>query len=292
MMRGGMLGGWGQHGNGDGVPVELRFVDLLLIVVATVMFMAVLLTVVSAFTSGGRPDIAPRITTGSAPSALVGQHYDLTLAAVGGDDSYHWRLVMGALPDGLTLDVSGAVHGIARRAQQSSVTVEVRDGQQRSARRPLLFTAQAAGPARAHPSPPRMVSPTALLPDATVGSPYRYALGASGTPPLRWRVIGDTLPGGLALTDDGALIGNPTNDGASDFAVTVVDSTGATSSQRVRLEVQPAPSGWWGTVLNWLWHGITYLGYLLLALTLWTVVFGAAPSAGHGGLIGRFRNSR
>ncbi len=52
--------------------------------------------------------------------------------------------------------------------------------------------------------------------------------------------------------------------------------------------VQPAPSGWWGTLLTWLVRGITWLGYLLLVLTMWTIVFGAAPSEGHGGLIGWF----
>lgn len=285
-MMPGAFGGWGRRGGGDSPPVELRFVDLLLIVVATVMFMAVLLTVVSAFTSGGRPDIAPRVTTTSAPSALVGQPYDLTLAAVGGDGTFAWRLAAGTLPDGLTLGGNGMVSGVARRDQQTNATVEVRDGQHRAARQELLFTTQSSGPAPTQPSTLRVASPVALLPDATVGRPYSYMFTTSaGRPPFRWRVTGGSLPGGLALTAEGALVGAPNSDGTSDFTVLVGDGTGASTTQRVHVVVRPAPTGWWGTLLSWLWHGITYLGYLLLFLTLWTLVFGAAPTEGHGGLI-------
>ena len=57
-------------------PVELRFVDMLLIVIATLMFVAVVLSVTSAFSTrqpgGGRPVAAPQITTDSVAPAGVG----------------------------------------------------------------------------------------------------------------------------------------------------------------------------------------------------------------------------
>lgn len=103
-------------------------------------------------------------------------------------------------------------------------------------------------------------------------------------------MTGGALPSGLALTGDGALVGNPTAEVTSRFTVAVTDGTGTSTTQRVGLVVQPAPSGWWGVLLHWLWRIITWLGYLLLVLTLWTIVFGAGPSDGHRGLIHLFRN--
>jgi hypothetical protein len=287
------IGGFGRYGHRQGggpeAPVELRFVDLLLIVVATVMFMAVLLTVVSAFTSSGQPDVAPRITTTSAPSALVGEPYQLTLAALG-EGQLSWRLVQGTLPEGLALNSAGVLQGTAGRAEQQLITVGVQDSQHRGDQRQLQISTQSVGPAQRQPTRLQVTSPTILLPGGTAGQAYRYTFGAnSGTPPLRWQLSGGALPSGLSLASDGNLVGSPNDAGTGDFVVSVTDSTGASVRQQVRLEVLPAPSGWWGTFLTWLLRVITWLGYALLLLTLWTIVFGAGPSEGHRGLIHLFR---
>jgi MFS family permease len=68
-------------------------------------------------------------------------------------------------------------------------------------------------------------------------------------------------------------------------AVRVADGTGASARQQVRLVVEPAPGGWWGTVLRWTWRIVTYSGYLLVFPTLLGPVVGQGPSAGHRGLI-------
>lgn len=290
MMRG--FGGFGSHGRGRGgpeAPVELRFVDLLLIVVATVMFMAVLLTVVSALSSNGRPDVAPRITTVSAPAALTGRPYQLTLAAVG-EGTLTWQLVRGPLPSGLALDPSGVLHGTAARAEQDMVTIGVRDDQHRTDQRQLLVSTQLTGPAAPQPSALRVESPTVLLPDGIAGRPFHYAFGANAdTPPLTWRLAGGTLPAGTALAGDGSLVGNPDDAGTSDFTMSVTDATGAATRQHVRLVVQPAPAGWWGQVWTWVLRIITWIGYVLVAVVLWTIVFGTGPDPGHPGLIDMFR---
>jgi hypothetical protein len=67
----------------------------------------------------------PVVTTTSLPDAVIGEAYDETLAAAGGDGSYSdWTIVSGALPDGLVFDdATGRIHGTPTSA--GSVVLEV-----------------------------------------------------------------------------------------------------------------------------------------------------------------------
>jgi len=93
-------------------------------------------------------------------------------------------------------------------------------------------------------SPP--VVTTNSLPDGDVGTSYSATLTASGGtgPYSSWTVSSGTLPTGLTLSSSsGTITGTPTTTGASNFDVTVKDSTGAISAAKaLSITINPAPS--------------------------------------------------
>ncbi|MFC6882940.1 putative Ig domain-containing protein [Actinomadura yumaensis] len=274
-------------------PVELRFVDMLLIVIATLMFVAVVLSVTSAFSTqaeprGGKPDAAPRVETRSAPAAVAGRPYELTLAVRGGDGTYAWRTLSGALPPGLALDRSGVVRGTPAGAVSTQATVQVTDGAGTSAQRDLAFTVRPAGEGAAKAPPPRVASDVSLL-GARAGREYRHVFkGEGGTPPYTWKVAGEP-PKGLGVAPDGTLTGRPKEAGTSTFTVTMADGAGASVRQQVRMDVKPQPESLFWRMLGWLKTVVTWMGYLLVLNVVYMVLFGAPPTAGHAGLFGRRR---
>jgi Nidogen-like/Putative Ig domain len=90
------------------------------------------------------------------------------------------------------------------------------------------------------------VSTGCPLPNATLGSPYRFAFTAIGSqPPYLWSALADpgaTLPPGLGFGQDGVLSGTPAS--AGDYAFTAIvkatDEDGETTvSRRCTLTVDP-----------------------------------------------------
>jgi len=265
-------------------PVELRFVDMLLIIVATLMIVTVVLSVVSQVTTAGRPDAPPVITTESAPTAIVGQPYELTIAVRGGDGNYQWTTTGGQLPAGLSMAQDGVVVGTPRAAQTARVGVRVRDGGGRvSDARELTFAVQPSGAGDIAPPKPRITSGTTLLDDAVVGQTYRHNFtGDSGAAPYTWK-SDDRLPKGLELAPDGVLGGRPQDGGTSTFTLTMTDGDGATVRQDVRMVVQDAPESWFWSLLNWLktafmWAGLGLI-VLIIGNILWVLLFGLPPLA-------------
>lgn len=79
---------------------------------------------------------------------------------------------------------------------------------------------------------------TSSLPAATVGTPYSYALAATGgNAPYAWSLTSGNVPAGLALSSSGTVSGTPTTAGASTFAAKVLDSTGRSASSTLGLSV-------------------------------------------------------
>lgn len=261
-------------------PVELRFVDLLLIIIATLMFIAIVLSITSAFAGSDQIDVAtdeePRVMSAVLPAAVEGQHYELMLAAAGGDGSYMWAIANGRLPDGLFLSPDGTVSGVPPRQDRTQVTIEVMDGQQRSHRRELVFEVRRYGtqPEQKKISL-RVNSEIIWLPDAMGGRSYSYRFTAdSGVPPYRWTLSGGRLPKGLVLTPEGDVIGVPKHGQINTFRVTATDNAGASVAQDVRLRVMNAPPALWRRVFSWFWSLITLCGYLLILWLAWEFIRG------------------
>ncbi|MFS2293352.1 MAG: TRAP transporter large permease subunit, partial [Actinomadura sp.] len=187
--------------------------SIFMIVIATLVFAAVTLSVTSAFSTeepgGGRPATAPQITTDSVPSAIVGEEYRLILSVRGGDGAYTWSMPDGALPQGLELDGGGVVHGVPARPQTAQAKVEVTDGAGRTAQRDLVFDARPAGRADTAVRAPRIAPKVTLLDDAVAGRDYRHVFRPDqGDPPYTWRITG-APPRGLRFAPDGTLAGRP-----------------------------------------------------------------------------------
>lgn len=274
--------------SGSDVPVELRFVDMLLIIIATLMFVAVLLAMVSAFAGSAPINLTLRISTRSAPVALTGLPYELRLAAAGGDGSYSWRVAAGRLPAGMFLISDGTVSGAPVQVGSATATIEVVDGQQRSARRQIIFGVLSSGSQPAQPRlPPHVVNYAISLPVAVNGRPYRYDLLAQGgMPPYHWILAAGKLPAGFSLTAHGNLTGRPQNSGTTTFTLRLVDSAGNDVTQRVILTVRDAPLTIWQRILHWLQIIVTIIGLLvllgLIAIFLYDYIHGTPPSSDPG----------
>src|SRR3954468_3630038 len=103
-------------------PVELRFVDMLLIIIAV----TVMASVVSIRTGEGRATAKLSVATASVPVALVGKPYRVPLAASGGDGVYRWQLA-GRLPAGLRLSPAGVIEGTPAAKGSGDITVKAID---------------------------------------------------------------------------------------------------------------------------------------------------------------------
>jgi len=69
-----------------------------------------------------------QVTTSQLPDGTVAGAYSSTLSASGGSAPYTWSLLGGALPAGLTLNVSGTIAGAPTTAGVFRFTVQVSDG--------------------------------------------------------------------------------------------------------------------------------------------------------------------
>jgi uncharacterized protein (TIGR03437 family) len=182
-----------------------------------------------ALTIGVTAGAGPVISTTTLPNAMVGSPYSAPLAATGGTPPYgNWVVASGALPPGLTLNIStGVIGGIPATTSGSpfNFTVTVRDNASQISPPQALAIAVISG---------ILISPT-TLPGGTVGVPYSVQLTASNgvAPYTNWMVTSGALPAGLTLNAISGLIsGTPTaaTNGPANFTVTVQDARNSTSA--------------------------------------------------------------
>jgi len=178
----------------------------------------------------------------ATPSPLadgsVDTNYVATLTAQGGTAPYAWTVVSGALPAGLTLDVtSGVVSGPPSTAGTADFTVQVAD----SASPPAVATKSFALTIGVAALSIVTISP---LQEATVGTPYSAGFaGSGGTLPYTWAITSGALPAGLALDSaSGAVSGTPTTATTANFTIEATDALGTTASAPFALTVAPAGS--------------------------------------------------
>ncbi|MEA2603491.1 MAG: hypothetical protein QOF89_4483 [Acidobacteriota bacterium] len=177
--------GWSRGSRSSGVepPIELRFVDLFMILVTTLIFITVILSIVSAFVGkGGRSEplvrvqpspggadehrlprrveptagalaterqarpqiVAPRILL---PDARAETAYQFELRMNGGSPPFRWQLAGGKLPRGLRLSPDGAVLGVPQGKEgMSEFSVRVVDTARRRWTQPLALRIAPAPP--------------------------------------------------------------------------------------------------------------------------------------------------
>ena len=166
-----------------------------------------------------------RILSDSLPDGVVEQSYRIQLRARGGQEPYSWDLSTPSLPEGLLLDESsGEIKGTAISPGPYDFSVRVTDSSSPAETAMRYFTLVVAEP---------LLLETTSLSRAVLRFPYHMRLQArGGTLPLKWDVVGGSLPTGLYLDNlTGLLAGTPSQAGEFRFTVQVADAGGPSQAQ-------------------------------------------------------------
>ena len=176
------------------------------------------------------PIPALSITTATLPNGNVGTVYSFPLAASGGQGTYRWSISQGALPDGLTLSVSGLIGGTPGTVGTFTFGVLVADGGTRGSGRLLSITID--------PALVPLSITTASLPDVDLSIAYTSSVvAAGGKSPYSFSVASGTLPAGITLDSQGGLGGAATVAGAYPFSIQVQDSVGSKVAKSFSINV-------------------------------------------------------
>lgn len=175
-------------------------------------------------------DDAVVFVTEALPPATLTVAYEARVVADGGDRAPTLRLTQGALPRGLLFAADrGSIFGIPLEVGTFPVELEASSGGRTTRRSFDLVVVQPTVP---------LTFLTDTLPVGVVGSDYVGPVQlVGGTPPLGWRVLG-SLPPGLDLASDGAIVGTPRVAGAYPFGLEVRDNAAHTATVALSLEVR------------------------------------------------------
>jgi hypothetical protein len=175
------------------------------------------------------------ITTPSLRNGNIGQAYNEPVQATGGTGALTWSIVVGTLPQNLSLNpTTGVISGTPTAAGTSSFTVRVADTAGQVDTQALLILI--------NPATPPIITTTSLD-GGTVGLAYSQTLQATGgTGTFAWSLFGGSLPANLALSPAGTISGTPTNTGTSNFTVKVTDALSQFDTQPLSITISPVPS--------------------------------------------------
>lgn len=167
------------------------------------------------------------------PDGFFGTPYAQFLAATGGVPPYTWALGTGStLPSALTLSTDGVISGTPTQVGDSfGFVAQVTDAVGAVASRAFQISIKDAAGFLLRVA-------TTTLPEGTVGVPYAGVVTAvNGTPPYTWTALPNPV-GGITVNANGTLTGTPGFAGTFSSNFTVTDSTGATASKVLEIEVQ------------------------------------------------------
>lgn len=158
--------------------------------------------------------------------------------ATGGSAPYTWAMISGSLPDGLTLDPDGTLHGIPTTPGDTTGTIQVTDAHGFTSTQAVNMT---------------VIGITNLpLPDAVLGTDYSTIAGSKllaggGSAPYTYTVNPSDLPSWLTMDDEGQLSGTPSagDAGTATFDVTVTDALEAQCVCSVSLTVPGITVGYY-----------------------------------------------
>ncbi len=156
------------------------------------------------------------ITQASVPSGTTGQAYAQSLSGTGGQGSYTFVVVAGALPAGVSLTSAGLLSGTPTAAGTFNFTLALSDGIMPVTTRAFSLVI----------APPSVSVTPASFPGATIGAFYsQQVTAAGGTAAYGFAITSGALPPGLSLNANGLLSGTPTASGNFSFRITATDST-------------------------------------------------------------------
>jgi len=193
-------------------------------------------------------NVAVSLAAGTPPQAIVGQayNYDLKqLLTVTGDTAYDgsgvtWSVVASTLPDGLFLRNDGSIGGTPTTSGSGAITARAAYKSVTGEQTYQVVTLNVA-----------VALAAATPPQALVGLAYSYDLknlltvsgdGSYDGSGVTWTVVSSTLPAGLYLRNDGAIVGTPTATGSGSVTAraTYKGVKGEQSYQVVTLNVSVA----------------------------------------------------
>lgn len=162
------------------------------------------------------PVTPPVISTTVLNSMVVNAPFTQLLAA-SGVGPFTWSAT--GLPAGLTMAADGSLTGTPASTGSGSATITV-TSPNGSANKQFSWTVAAGAT-----SPVVLSSPA--MPAMSVGVPFTWTPGRSGSTPMTWGVSVGALPVGLAINSStGAVSGTPTAAGAFAFTLRAVNSAG------------------------------------------------------------------
>lgn len=183
---------------------------------------------VTYFSGAGTGSDPLAITTTALPDGTPGSAYSAKLDGFGGVFPYlSWSA--SGLPAGLSIDKdSGLISGvITSGVADYKVNISLTDNANTLVTKPLTIKVSSIS------------ITTTTLNSTTSGLFYTQTVATTGgTSPFAWTISGGTLPAGLAIDPlTGVISGIPTSSVTSNFTVNVTDSSGATSSKPLSIQV-------------------------------------------------------
>jgi flagellar hook assembly protein FlgD len=173
---------------------------------------------------------APGFSSGAPSQATVGTAYGFDFTA-SGSPAPSFQLASGTLPDGLSVDPDGHLHGTPSVAGSFTFSVAATNSAGSATAGPFIILVTQA-PAFTSSSPP----------SGLVGATFGYDFTATGSPAPSFSIDSGSLPDGLALTSAGHLAGTPTTAGSFTFSVQATNSAGSALAGPFTIVVSETPS--------------------------------------------------
>jgi large repetitive protein len=165
------------------------------------------------------------------PDGEVGTPYRFQMTATAGCPPYKFKILSGALPDGLTLSSDGIISGTPTKLGVFDFWAQLMDTGcvlHGSAERQFTIKITSV----------KLAVDNLLLKDAPRGQPYSTKVTAhGGSGVYTWAVASGTLPAGLSLDASGTISGTPTANGVSMFVVKATDTRGKTDTKQLSIKV-------------------------------------------------------